>query len=247
VEVEPRAVTRERALRWSANLPRWFPSLRPQAPEGLAFAAEVAARLGPNDGEIPAPLVERGVALLGEEGSARLVERFAEAHGDRWHAVCADSGDAPAVERALAAAAVRAAIFERRLPPPERLSDLESGRAPARAPREVLVVTLFAETIWSIVDVQEAEAAAAAADDWLRGALAFAAARRGTQEVRRVQTLAAVVRPQLPLVDHPRASELLDDAYERAEADEELAAEVADALLPLYVAVRARASFASRT
>ena len=248
VRVEPQALIRARALDWVANLPGWFPFLRPDAPDVLAFAEEVAVGLGPNDGEIPARLIDEGVALLAEDGHRSLVERFAAAHPDQWRAVCADSGDAPALERTLGTAAVRAAIFERRLPPPERLADLESGRAPAHSSREVLAVTLFAETVWSIVDAQEAEGAAVPGGSVsaFHAALGVAAVRRSVAEVRRVQALCAFQRPQLPVPGYPRASQRLEQAYARVAADDAFAAGVADALLPIYVACRAAGYSTSR-
>jgi hypothetical protein len=234
-------------VQWCSNLAGWFPFLRPESPNVLAFAKEVAISLGPNDGEIPEPLVEQGSALLGEDETRGLVDRFAAGHADQWRAVCADSGDTRPLERSLAAGAVRAAICDRRLPPPRRLADLESGRAPAYRPREVLVVTLFAETVWSIVDAIEAERAAAAAgpDSSLRAVLSVAADRRSVEEPRRVQALCGHLRPQLPARDHPRASRLLADAYERAGTDEAFAAEVADGLLTVYVTVRAHSYITS--
>lgn len=231
-----------RAREWAGQLAGFFPWLRPENSELLAFAERVADELGPNDGHLPAERLQQGVALLGADGQRRLVECFAGRHPDQWAAVRADSGEGPVLERALMAGAVRVAILERRLPPLLRLDHLERGVAPAHSPREVLAVTLLADAVWSAPDEQAAEQAAmeaATETEWLRAITAVAVARLHEAHPRRVQTLAAALRRRLPAAGFPTASALLEEGYARVEASAEFAEEVALALLPVYVARQA--------
>jgi hypothetical protein len=239
--MEPQALVLARAVRWCGNLAGWFPQLRP-GPGALAFAEDVAARLGPNDGEVPAEDVGAALDLIDDGERRGLVHCFATEQADQWAAVCADSGGVAALEDALVAGAVRAAILERRLPPASRLADLETGRAPTHSAREVLAVTLPPEAVWSIVDVQEAELALTHADSeeaWRRTGIEIATERGSDVHSLRVRTLAAVLRRQLPLIDFPRASALLEDAYARAVDEPGFDSLVAGKLLPVYVAQRA--------
>lgn len=208
----------------------------------LRFAEEVADELGPSDGDVPADRIEQGLALLTADEQRHLVAQFADRHPDQWAAVRSDAADVPALERALAAGAVRAAIIERRLPPTSRLSDLERGIAPIRSPRDVLAVTLPPEAIWSVIDVEAAEQAAADAGtdgEWLDAILVVAESRGHEAHPLRVQVLAAALRRRLPVTDFRTASMMLDDAYGRAERNLDFAESVVVALLPAYVAQRA--------
>jgi hypothetical protein len=230
-----------RAVEWTASLAGFFPWLRPKGDHVLRFAEEVAAELGPNDGDVPAERIESGVALLGGEERRRLVEQFAGRHPDQWAAVRADAGDTPALERSLVRGAVRAAIVERRLPPTSRLADLEWGKAPVHSPRDVLAVTLLPETVWSAPDEQAAEQAAADAEterEWLGAIMMVAVERSHEAHTRRVQALAAALRRRLPAAGFPAASAMLDEAYVRARGPR-FAETVVLALLPAYVAQRA--------
>jgi hypothetical protein len=230
-----------RAVEWAGNLAGFFPWLRPEGTDVLRFAEEVAAELGPTDGHVPVQRIEQGVALLGGDGQRGLVERFAERHPDQWAAVRSDAGDVPAIERSLVAGAVRVTILERRLPPSIRLDHIERGVAPVHSPRDALAVTLPPEAVWSVIDVQAAEQAAADAErerDWLRAIMTVAVERMHEAHAPRVQTLAAVLRRRLPAVGFPAASAVLDDAYARAESRLDFAETVVFALLPAYVAHR---------
>jgi hypothetical protein len=230
------------AIKWAGQLAGFFPWLRPEDGEVLAYAERVADELGPNDGEIPVERLQQGVALLGVDGQRRLVECFADRQPDQWSAVRADSGEGPVLERALTAGAVRVAILERRLPPQLRLDHLERGIAPAHSPREVLAVTLPPEAIWSAPDEQAAEQATGAAAteaEWVRAITAVAEARLHEAHPRRVQRLAVALRRRLPAVAYPTASALLEDSYALAETSAEFAGEVALALLVAYVARQA--------
>jgi hypothetical protein len=227
------------AIKWTGNLAGFFPWLRPEPSELLHFAEEVADELGPNDGRVPPERIEQGVALLGSDEQRRLVASFADRHPDEWAAVGSDAGDVPALERSLVAGAVRAAILERRLPPTLRLDHLERGIAPVRSPEDALAVTLPAEAVWSAVDEQAAEKAAAHAGterDWLQAIMTVAVARMHAAHASRVQALAAALRRRLPAAGFPTASAVLDDAYARAEGELDFAESVALALLPVYVA-----------
>jgi len=62
---------------------------------------------------------------------------------------------------ALIEGAALAAIVERRLPHVKRLADLEAGRAPCATSRDALLVTLLPETVWSVVELTDAEKALA--------------------------------------------------------------------------------------
>jgi hypothetical protein len=230
-----------RAVEWAGNLPGFFPWLRPEVTEVLRFAEEVAGELGPNDGEVPADPIEQGAALLDANEQRRLVGQFVQRHPDQWAAVCADAGDVAALERSLVAGAVRASILERRLPPMGRLADLERGIAPIESPRDVLAVTLPPEAVWSVIDVQAAEGAAADTEterEWLGAIMMVAAARSHEAHPRRVQALAAALRRRLPAPGFPAASSMLDEAYVRARRPR-FAETVVFALLPAYVAQRA--------
>jgi hypothetical protein len=239
--MEPQALILAGAIRWCGNLAGWFPQLRP-GPGVLAFAEDVAASLGPNDGEVPAQHVRAALDLIDDGERRGLIAAFSTEHADQWTAVCGDSREVVALEDALIAGAVRAAILERRLPAASRLADLETGRAPAYSAREVLAVTLPPEAVWSIVDVREVERELARADSneaWQGTGMEIAARRGSDAQPLRVRMLAAVLRRQLPLADFPRASVLLEDAYARAVDELRFADVVASALLPVYVAQRA--------
>jgi hypothetical protein len=239
VTADAQRLLRMRAIEWAGQLPGFFPWLRPEGSDVLRFAEQVAGELGPNDGEVPKERIEQGRALLGPHRQQRLVERFVDRHPDQWAALRADSGEGPALERALAAGAVRVVISERRLPPLLRLDHLERGIAPAHSPREVLAVTLPPDGIWSAPDEQAAERAAGGAateTEWLRAITSVAVERLHEAHGRRVQALAASLRRRLPAVGFPVASALLEDAYGRVESSREFAKEVALALLPVYVA-----------
>lgn len=228
-----------RAIEWTGNLAGFFPWLRPESSEVLRFAEEVADDLGPNDGEVPQERIDEGVALLGPDERRRLVTCFADRHPDQWAAVGSDAGDVPALERSLVAGVVRVAILERRLPPQLRLDHLERGIAPVRSPQDALAVTLPPEAVWSAIDEQAAEQAAANAEterDWLRAIMTVALARMHEAHTPRVQALAAALRRRLPAAGFPTASAVLDDAYARAETHVDFAETVVLALLSVYVA-----------
>jgi hypothetical protein len=231
-----------RAVEWAKGLAGFFPWLRPEGKQIIRFAQAVACELGPNDGDVPAERIEQGRALLGASEQRKLVARFADRHPDQWAAVRSDSGDVASLERALVAGAVRAAILERRLPPSRRLADLERGIAPVRSPRDVLVVTMPPEAVWSAVDFQCAERAAAeerTEADWHAAIVTVAVSRLHEEHPRRVKTLVAALRPQLPVAGFPAASALLDEAYRRAARHHDFAASVAVALLGSCVAQHA--------
>jgi hypothetical protein len=230
---------RLRAIDWTAQLAGFFPWLRPDGDDILQFAEKVAEELGPNDGHVPPERIEEGVALLPSEERRRLVASFADRHPDQWTAVRSDSGEGPALERSLVAGAVRATILERRLPPVLRLDHLERGIAPVRSPQDALAVTLPPEAVWSAIDEQAAEKAAADSEmdrDWFGAITSVAVARMHEGHAARVQTLAAALRRRLPATGFPTASAVLDDAYARAESDVDFAQTVVIALLPVYVA-----------
>jgi hypothetical protein len=230
-----------RAVEWTANLAEFFPWLRVEETAVLQFAEDIAHELGPNDGVVPAERIEEGVALVSTAERRRLVEHFARRQPDQWAGVRADAGDTPALERSLVRGAVRAAIVERRLPATSRLADLESGKAPAHSPRDVLAVTLLPETVWSAPDEQAAEQAAADAEterEWLRAVMAVAVERSHEAHARRVQVLAAALQRRLPARGFSAASAMLDDAYVRTRS-RGFAETVALALLPAYVARQA--------
>jgi hypothetical protein len=136
------------------------------------------------------------VALLGVDEQRRLVASFADRHPDEWAAVGSDAGDVPVLERSLVTGAVRVVILERRLPLTLRLDHLERG-APVRSPEDALAVTLRAEAVWSAIDEQAAEKAAALAEterDWLEAIITVAVARKHEAHARRVRRLAATLR-----------------------------------------------------
>lgn len=226
-------------MSWAASLAGWFPWLRPEGTKFRAYADEIAAELGANDGEVPAEAIDDGVALLSAAERRRLAETFVSRQPAEWAAVQADVGHLVALEPALVAGAVRVAILERRLPPTLRLDHLERGIAPVRSPRDALAVTLPPETIWSVVDGLAAIQAAAAAEteaEWLRAIMVVAHARIHDAHASRVQALGSSLRRRLPAPGFPSASALLDDAYALAESRRDFAETVALALLPPYVA-----------
>jgi hypothetical protein len=105
----------------------------------------------------------------------------------------------------------------------------------------VLVVTLPPETVWSVVDVDDALRVASTVSSphaWIRNLSALAAERVSGVHARRVRTLAQTLRRQLPLTDYARATALLAEAYSRAVDDPRFAREVAEALLPVYATQR---------
>lgn len=239
--METHASVLRRALGWCGNLAGWFPMLRP-GPKALSLAEDIAAGLGPNDGMVLPVHVQAVRALIDDRERQRLVDLFVAEQADEWAAVCSDARDVDALETALVEGVARVSILERRLPPGKRLVDLETGRAPQTSSIDVLVVTLPAQAVWSIVDAQAADARLAKASSPLaRVASARAVAReRGSAgNVQRVQTLARTLARQLPEPRYPRASALLVKAYRLAEQDPALAWEVAENLLGVYVVERA--------
>jgi hypothetical protein len=105
--MESKASVRRRAIRWCGNLAGWFPFLRPGA-EALARAEDVAASLGPNDGEVPTVHIRAVRDLVSEDERDGLVESFAREQEREWAVVCADAGDVEALAEALTAGAVSA-------------------------------------------------------------------------------------------------------------------------------------------
>ena len=238
--METEVSMRRRAVQWCRSLAGWFPALRP-GPEVLAAAEQIAARLGPNDGTVPVEDVRSVRDLIGRDERRRLVDSFVADHGDQWAEVSADAGDVGALEVALIEGAASAAIVERRLPHVKRLADLEAGRAPCATSRDALLVTLLPETVWSVVELTDAEKALASStpESFIATLETIAASRGSDAHARRVQLVAAALSRQLPAREHPRASALLGRAYADA-ADNAFARQVADRLLGIYVVQQKR-------
>jgi hypothetical protein len=213
--------------------------LRP-GPGALALAEEIAAGMGPNS--VTPDQVQAVCSLIDDDDRERMVDLFVAEQAVEWAAVCSDGRDVDALEKALVEGVARVSILERRLPPERRLVDLETGRAPQTSSCDVLVVTLPAQAVWSIVDVDAAEHALAgvASPVAYAATVRVTARERGSLEpTRRVQELARTLARQLPAPGYPRATALLDSAYGCAAARHDVASEVAENLLGVYIVERA--------
>lgn len=244
--METEASVRRRALRWCRDLAGWFPAIRPGA-EALTVAEDIAAALGPNDGTVSLADIRRVCWFIDDAARRSLVNWFGAEHGDQWASVCSDAGDVGALESALVEGAARAAILERRLPPELRLAHLETGEAPHETSCDVLTVTLLPETVWSIVEADRAEQAIAASSGplWAEALPNAACELRSDDHVERVQVLARSLSRQLPAPGYPQATKLLARAYSDAARDRNVALQVADQLLGIYLVQRSSYSTSS--
>ncbi len=86
-------------------------------------------------------------------------------------------------------------------------------------------MTLFGQTVWSVVDLNELRDGGDPVEE------------RGVEaEASRVRALAALLRPQLPVRGYPRASRMLEEAYALVADEPDFAELVAADLLTIYLA-----------
>ena len=216
-----------------------FPAVRARGDEVERFLAAAAAE-HPTPDDVPAEVLQEGLALLGDDERERIVELWTLPYEDRWQSLTAAAANIPAAERALVMGALRAGIAERQPTPAEVVELLEGGRL-RRSPLAALALVIPPPYVWS---VDEASGACAAMQGRRRSRKrmdvveSVAYALMSFEHVRRVRSLCARVAGELPFAGLPRSSLLLRGACADVRREAPAARAAAAALLIAYAEQR---------
>jgi hypothetical protein len=227
---------REQALAEAEMVAMLFPTVRVRGEHIEEYARRMAAML-PGEDDIPEPLIEEGLDLVGRAERRRVVESWSHPYADRWASITYTAGRRGAAETALVAGALRAAIAEVQPTPRGRVEPFEDESL-RRSPLAAVALVVPPMFVWSR-DEAEAATAAAAGRRKLRDRLrtiehvGFALITHG--HVRRLRRLAAFVAAELPFAGLPAASESLAGACRAVAADDEDARAATVASLLAYV------------
>src|SRR5262245_40456299 len=178
--------------------------------------------------ELTHQVLEEGLNELGAEERARIPAEFAEAHPRMWEAILDEARDYDDAIFAVLVGAVAAGLEERRRRlVPTALEVLEDLDEVDRDAVLSLALVLAPTDLWSVVELDAAEAAVEA------GAKPAVAAERIWSEwhEERLQTLVGRVREQLPVAGLPVGSSVVAAACSAFEDDDALPARLRTALL----------------
>lgn len=148
LEREPELRRQAEALEELTALPMLFPLLRPI---DSGFERWVAAHA---DRTVGKELIEDGAALLPADELERVETAYARQHPEAWSTLVADVGDDATARKALAVAAIAAALAEPRelCPHCVELAETEPGDA-----AEVLAGLIEPCDLWSVEDAIAAD------------------------------------------------------------------------------------------
>jgi hypothetical protein len=196
-----------------------FPRFRPQSAAFDAWA--VTAPEDPSDDALA-----DGLATLDTDERRRIVDAIGREQAEAWESVLADFGNDELAVELLLAGAVAAGVNERRRPLDEALWLLEfDGEVD---PVTALATAIQPEDLWSVVESAVTAVALDEVSDDLdddeferrsTAVLESQAARlRTAWHDERLNALLARLRERLPDPEYPRASAMLLDAVDRADA-----------------------------
>jgi hypothetical protein len=204
-----------------ADLPEHFPLLRPVSSAFEAWADALGTVIDPGR-----ELIDEGLAFLDEAELERIVSGHAAEFPAVWRQLCEEAGDDLLAEEALLEGAIVAALREERRLDPQILELIEKVRGIAADHAEALALALEGTDLWSVAEAVAVDDSLARAPEerldppgWI-GLLESEVARLATpMHDRRLASLVARVRAQLPDPGYPRASRSLAGACAAFAAD----------------------------
>lgn len=212
-----------------ADLPEHFPLLRPisTAFDGWADA------LGTVD-DPGRELIDEGLAFLDEDELERIASGHAAEFPAVWRQLCEEAGDDLLAEEAVLEGAIVAALREERRLDRQILELIEKVRGIAADHGETLALALEGTDLWSVAEAVAVDEALARAPEeqldppgWI-GVLEGEVSRLATpMHERRLASLVARVRTQLPDHEYPRASRSLVEACAAFDGDPDFRRRVA--------------------
>lgn len=216
-----------------ADLPEHFPLLRPASPAFDAWADALGTVEDPGR-----ELIDEGLAFLDEGELERIVSGHAVEFPAVWRQLCEEAGDELLAEEAVLEGAIVAALREERRLDPQILELIEKVKGIAADRAEAIALALEGTDLWSVAEAVAVDEALTSAPEerldphgWIE--LLDSEVRRLStpRHERRLVSLVARVRAQLPEPAFPRASVSLAGACDEFEREPSFRRRVAALLL----------------